>query len=82
MFSYFQDIAGAWKGLEIAEKAFEEWLLSEMMRLERLEYLAQKFKHKADIHEDWTRGKLLFTILHIYFNLPLKCWYFYFSYFQ
>lgn len=28
-----------------------------MMRLERLEYLAQKFKHKADIHEDWTRGK-------------------------
>lgn len=52
-----QDIAQAWKGLEIAEKAFEEWLLSEMMRLERLEYLAQKFKHKADIHEDWTRGK-------------------------
>ncbi|KAJ8719696.1 hypothetical protein PYW08_011871 [Mythimna loreyi] len=51
------DIAGAWKGLEISEKAFEEWLLSEMMRLERLEYLAQKFKHKADIHEDWTRGK-------------------------
>ncbi|CAG9100991.1 unnamed protein product [Plutella xylostella] len=51
------DIAGSWKGLEIAEKAFEEWLLSEMMRLERLEYLAQKFKHKADIHEDWTRGK-------------------------
>lgn len=51
-----QDIAGAWKGLEIAEKAFEEWLLSEMMRLERLEHLAQKFKHKADIHEDWTRG--------------------------
>ncbi|XP_050677413.1 alpha-actinin, sarcomeric isoform X2 [Leptidea sinapis] len=51
------DIAGAWKGLEVAEKAFEEWLLSEMMRLERLEYLAQKFKHKADIHEDWTRGK-------------------------
>ncbi|CAF4875784.1 unnamed protein product [Pieris macdunnoughi] len=51
------DIAQSWKGLEIAEKAFEEWLLSEMMRLERLEYLAQKFKHKADIHEDWTRGK-------------------------
>lgn len=54
----FKDIAGAWKGLEIAEKAFEEWLLSEMMRLERLDYLAQKFKHKADIHEDWTRGIL------------------------
>lgn len=52
-----QDIANAWKGLETAEKSFEEWLLSEMMRLERLEHLAQKFKHKADTHEDWTRGK-------------------------
>lgn len=28
-----------------------------MMRLERLEHLAQKFKHKADAHEEWTRGK-------------------------
>jgi len=51
------DIANAWKGLETAEKAFEEWLLAEMMRLERLEHLAQKFKHKADIHEEWTKGK-------------------------
>lgn len=44
-------------GLELAEKSFEEWLLSEMMRLERLEHLAQKFKHKADAHEEWTAGK-------------------------
>ncbi|GFS72140.1 alpha-actinin [Trichonephila clavipes] len=51
------DIHNAWKGLEMAEKGFEEWLLSEMMRLERLDHLAQKFKHKADIHEDWTQGK-------------------------
>lgn len=51
------DIANAWKGLEGAEKAFEEWLLSEMMRLERLEHLAEKFRRKADAHEDWTRGK-------------------------
>ncbi|XP_065347302.1 alpha-actinin, sarcomeric isoform X3 [Cloeon dipterum] len=51
------DIANAWKNLELNEKAFEDWLLSEMMRLERLEHLAQKFKHKADIHEDWTKGK-------------------------
>lgn len=51
------DIANAWKGLETAERGFEEWLLSEMMRLERLDHLAQKFKHKADIHEEWTRGK-------------------------
>ena len=27
------------------------------MRLERLEHLAKKFKHKADIHEAWTAGK-------------------------
>ena len=26
-------------------------------RLERLEHLAKKFKHKADIHEAWTSGK-------------------------
>uniref|UniRef100_A0A4D5RA68 F-actin cross-linking protein n=1 Tax=Scolopendra viridis TaxID=118503 RepID=A0A4D5RA68_SCOVI len=51
------DISNAWKGLELAEKGFEEWLLSEMMRLERLDHLAQKFKHKADIHEEWTKGK-------------------------
>jgi len=51
------DIANAWKGLEGCEKSFEEWLLSEMMRLERLEHLAQKFKHKSDIHEGWTHGK-------------------------
>ncbi len=26
-------------------------------RLERLEHLAKKFKHKSDIHESWTHGK-------------------------
>lgn len=41
------DISKSWKGLESAEKAFEEWLLAETMRLERLEHLAQKFKHKV-----------------------------------
>ncbi|XP_021946299.1 alpha-actinin, sarcomeric isoform X1 [Folsomia candida] len=51
------DIANAWKGLETSEKSFEEWLLSEIMRLERLEHLAKKFKHKSDIHEEWTKGK-------------------------
>ena len=35
----------------------QEWLLAELMRLERLEHLAKKFKHKADIHEAWTSGK-------------------------
>ena len=27
------------------------------LRLERLDHLAQKFKHKCDTHEDWTKGK-------------------------
>ncbi|CAF0858942.1 unnamed protein product [Brachionus calyciflorus] len=51
------DITNAWKGLEFAERGFEEWLLSELMRLERLDHLAKKFKHKCDIHESWANGK-------------------------
>merc|ERR1712137_1197387 len=51
------DIQRAWNGLLSSEKGFEEWLLAELMRLERLEHLAKKFKHKADIHEAWTSGK-------------------------
>lgn len=51
------DIANAWKGLEFAEKGFEEWLLSELQRLERLDHLAQKFRHRCDIHEEWSEGK-------------------------
>jgi len=51
------DIAAAWKGLETAEKGFEEWLLSELQRLERLDHLAQKFRHKCEIHEEWANGK-------------------------
>ncbi|KRY29804.1 Alpha-actinin, sarcomeric [Trichinella spiralis] len=68
-----QDINGAWKNLLNAEKGFEEWLLSEMMRqdisfffnkyiafdcrLERLEHLAEKFRRKCAIHEEWAQGK-------------------------
>ncbi|KAK3608567.1 hypothetical protein CHS0354_042554 [Potamilus streckersoni] len=51
------DIANAWKGLETAEKGFEEWLLSELQRLERLDHLAQKFRHRCEIHEEWAVGK-------------------------
>ncbi|PIO37882.1 hypothetical protein AB205_0152490 [Aquarana catesbeiana] len=51
------DIANAWKGLEQVEKGYEEWLLLEIRRLERLEHLAEKFKQKASLHESWTRGK-------------------------
>lgn len=50
------DIAGAWKGLELSEKGFEDWLLNELQRLERLEHLAKKFKNKCDIHEEWSTG--------------------------
>lgn len=51
------DIANAWKGLEQVEKGYEEWLLTEIRRLERLDHLAEKFKQKATLHETWTRGK-------------------------
>ncbi|KAJ6654199.1 hypothetical protein lerEdw1_007296 [Lerista edwardsae] len=51
------DIANAWKGLEQVEKGYEEWLLTEIRRLERLDHLAEKFKQKATMHETWTRGK-------------------------
>uniref|UniRef100_A0A8B9KGD9 Actinin alpha 3 n=1 Tax=Astyanax mexicanus TaxID=7994 RepID=A0A8B9KGD9_ASTMX len=51
------DIANAWKGLEQVEKGYEEWLLTEIRRLERLEHLAEKFKQKCTLHESWTAGK-------------------------
>ncbi|XP_075262316.1 alpha-actinin-2-like isoform X1 [Convolutriloba macropyga] len=51
------DIVHAWKGLEVAEKGFEEWLLAEMRRLERLEHLAAKFAVKASSQESWSVGK-------------------------
>ncbi|XP_069464034.1 alpha-actinin-2 [Ambystoma mexicanum] len=51
------DIAGAWQRLEQAEKGYEEWLLNEIRRLERLDHLAEKFRQKASTHETWTHGK-------------------------
>uniref|UniRef100_A0A8C9VUF3 Actinin alpha 3b n=1 Tax=Scleropages formosus TaxID=113540 RepID=A0A8C9VUF3_SCLFO len=51
------DIANAWKGLEQVEKGYEEWLLTEIRRLERLDHLAEKFKQKCNLHEAWTAGK-------------------------
>jgi actinin alpha len=52
-----KDINGAWKGLEQSEKGFEDWLISEMIRLERLEHLAEKFWRKCAIHDEWVAGK-------------------------
>uniref|UniRef100_A0A8C9UZZ8 Actinin, alpha 4 n=1 Tax=Scleropages formosus TaxID=113540 RepID=A0A8C9UZZ8_SCLFO len=51
------DINSAWHNLEGAEKGYEEWLLNEIRRLERLDHLAEKFRQKATIHESWTAGK-------------------------
>ncbi|XP_019904083.2 alpha-actinin-4 isoform X3 [Esox lucius] len=51
------DINGSWHNLEGAEKGYEEWLLNEIRRLERLDHLAEKFRQKATIHESWTDGK-------------------------
>ena len=28
-----------------------------VFRLERLDHLAQKFRHRCDIHEEWAEGK-------------------------
>lgn len=58
-----QNINGAWHTLEGAEKGYEEWILSEIRRLERLEHLAEKFHQKAAIHEGWTDGILFFIFL-------------------
>uniref|UniRef100_A0A2K6GN47 F-actin cross-linking protein n=1 Tax=Propithecus coquereli TaxID=379532 RepID=A0A2K6GN47_PROCO len=54
------DIAGAWQRLEQAEKGYEEWLLNEIRRLERLEHLAEKFRQKASTHETWAYGDAKF----------------------
>ncbi|XP_043119062.1 alpha-actinin-2b isoform X3 [Puntigrus tetrazona] len=51
------DIASAWQGLEQVEKGYEEWLLTEIRRLERLDHLAEKFRQKATNHETWAAGK-------------------------
>lgn len=61
-----QDINGAWHTLEGAEKGYEEWILSEIRRLERLEHLAEKFHQKAAIHESWTDGVSMFYHTHIH----------------
>ncbi|CAH8511372.1 unnamed protein product [Schistosoma guineensis] len=43
--------------IKIKLREFGEWLLEELQRLERLEYLAKKFEVKCSTHEAWTNGK-------------------------
>ncbi|TRY95480.1 hypothetical protein DNTS_003972 [Danionella cerebrum] len=53
------DITSAWQGLEQVEKGYEEWLLTEIRRLERVEHLAEKFRQKATNHEAWATEEIL-----------------------
>lgn len=75
---HLQDINGSWHKLEGAEKGYEEWLLNEIRRLERLDHLAEKFRQKATIHESWTDGEAKsehFTIcsVGIRFSMSVSC---------
>ncbi|TSK13578.1 Alpha-actinin-4 [Bagarius yarrelli] len=45
------DINGAWHNLEGAEKGYEEWLLNEIRRLERLDHLAEKFRKETMLNQ-------------------------------
>ncbi|NWU17705.1 ACTN4 protein, partial [Cephalopterus ornatus] len=65
------DIGAGWQRLEQAEKGHEEWLLTELRRLERLDHLAEKFRQKASIHEGWTEGG--FRGWHRELRCPLTC---------
>eukprot|EP00042_Codosiga_hollandica_P052657 m.673170 g.673170 ORF g.673170 m.673170 type:complete len:880 (+) comp58539_c0_seq1:176-2815(+) len=51
------DVAAAWKGLEAAEAAHKEFLAAELKRNLLCEYKAERFTHKANIHESWTSGR-------------------------
>jgi len=51
------NIDKAWKDLEQAEKDFQDWILNQLRKLERLDHLAMKFKHKCDIHQAWSAGQ-------------------------
>lgn len=66
-----QDINNCWQHLEQAEKGYEEWLLNEIRRLERLDHLAEKFRQKASIHEAWTDGMVLLALLSLRHTQPV-----------
>lgn len=66
------DINDAWGRLENAEKDYEDWLLIEMRRMERLDHLAEKFRHKCNIHEQWTSGKDAYLSRDDYSNASLS----------
>jgi actinin alpha len=51
------DIANAWKDLEAAEKAKQEFLQEDLIRLKKLEHLAATFDRKARALESWAQGQ-------------------------
>ncbi|TGZ68819.1 hypothetical protein CRM22_004078 [Opisthorchis felineus] len=66
------DINSAWKQLENYEKGFEDWLLTELKRLEQIEHLARKFRLKCGTHEAWTEGKAKALEMRDYENASLS----------
>ena len=71
------DIQRAWNGLLGAEKGFEEWLLAELMRLERLGMVSHKmstiiFDHKH-FKQKISLQVLKFFILWALIRVELKC---------
>lgn len=66
-----RDIDDLWKRLEGAEKDFLKWILLELRKLERLDHLVAKFKHKCDIHESWSQGKSDFLTSDVSYTLGL-----------
>jgi len=51
------DISAAWAGLDAAEAANKDWVLSELRRNQLAELKARKFNGRASAHEAWTDGK-------------------------
>lgn len=58
--------------MEQAEKGYEEWLLTEIRRLERLDHLAEKFRQKATSHETWASGQCVYIAWHFHLKHSLS----------
>ncbi|TGZ70583.1 hypothetical protein CRM22_003120 [Opisthorchis felineus] len=54
---YISAIGARWDELEKADRTYEEWLLEELQRVRRVEYLIKKFEIRCSTHEAWAKGK-------------------------
>ncbi|KAF7259683.1 hypothetical protein EG68_02881 [Paragonimus skrjabini miyazakii] len=68
---YISAIAAQWNELEKADKLYEEWLLEELQRLRRVEYLIKKFEIRCSTHEAWAKGKPESLASNLYLNCTL-----------